>query len=55
MIILIDPNQKEEIINLIPFSEFYFNTKGPLAYVCRNYTCDLPTDDIVKIRELLEY
>ena len=41
---------------LIPFSEFYFNTDYsiPKAYICKNYTCDLPTSDLMKIREQLE-
>ena len=55
VIILIDSNQKKRIIDLIPFSEFYFNKEGPIAYICKDYTCDLPTNDLVKIKELLEY
>ena len=55
VIILIDSKQKKKILNLIPFSEFYFNTEGPMAYICKNYTCDLPTNDLNKIKELLEY
>ena len=56
IIILIDQDEKEETINLIPFSEFYFNTKqsDPKAYICKNYTCDLPTSDLEKIRQQLE-
>ena len=56
IIILLDPNQKEEIVKLIPFSEFYFSseTKEPMVYVCKDYTCDLPTNDLNKIREQLE-
>ena len=57
VIILFDPNQKKEIKRLIPFSEFYFKNKNkePLAYICKNYTCDLPTNDLNKIREQLEH
>ena len=55
VIILINPKQKQKIIDLIPFSEFYFNTDGPMAYICKDYTCDLPTNDLNKIKELLEY
>jgi len=56
IIILIDENQKQETIDLIPFSEFYFNVNAsiPKAYICKNYTCDLPTSDLVKIKEQLE-
>ena len=25
----------------------------PAAYVCKNFRCDLPTDDVAKLRELL--
>ena len=36
---------------------FYFKNKNkePLAYICKNYTCDLPTNDLNKIREQLEH
>ena len=56
IIILLDPNQKEEIVKLIPFSEFYFNTDCsiPKAYICKDYTCDLPTSDLMKIKQQLE-
>jgi len=54
VIVLINSKQKKKIINLIPFSKFYFNTEGPMAYICKNYTCDLPTNDLNKIKELLE-
>ena len=56
IIILIDPSKKDETIELIPFSEFYFNTdtKEPKAYICKNYTCDLPTSDLNLIKQQLE-
>ena len=48
--------EKEDIINLIPFSNFYFNSSSsnPMTYICKNYTCDLPTDNLDEIREKLE-
>ena len=56
VIILIDPHQKKEVIDLMPFTQFYFNSSNnsPMAYICKNYTCDLPTDNLEDIREKLE-
>ena len=56
IIILLDSNHKKDIVNLIPFSEFYFASKSKesLAYVCKDYTCDLPTNDLNKIKAQLE-
>ena len=56
IVILINPDDKEKIKEIIPFSEFYLNLdySEPKAYVCKNYTCDLPTSDLNKIRQLLE-
>ena len=56
VIILIDPDHKEEIIQTIPFSKFYFENqeKTPIAYICKNYTCDLPTNDLNEIRSQLK-
>ena len=56
VIVLINPNDKEKIKAIIPFSEFYLNTKhlDPKAYICKNYTCDLPTSNLDKIRQQLE-
>ena len=56
IIILLDSNHKKDIVNLIPFSEFYFTSKSKesLAYVCKDYTCDLPTNDLDKIKAQLE-
>jgi len=53
VIILKDENYDKKTFN---FLEFYEPNKNgnPLVYVCRNFTCDLPTDDIEKIYELLE-
>ena len=40
----------------LPYLNFYkSNTKGrPLVYVCQNYSCKLPTDDINVINEMLK-
>ena len=56
IIILIDSNDKERIKKVIPFSEFYFNLEHsePKAYICKNYTCDLPTSNLEKIKDQLE-
>ena len=57
IVVLLNPNQKEEIIKLIPFSEFYFNAQinEPIAYICKNYICDLPTSDLFQIKKQLDY
>ena len=56
IVILLDPKQKDEIIELIPFSKFYFNSSsnGSMAYICKNYTCDLPTNNLEEIKKKLE-
>ena len=56
IIILIDPDDHEKINKIIPFSEFYLNIKSsdPKAYICKNYTCDLPTSDLEQIKKQLE-
>lgn len=56
VVILLDPDHEEEITQIIPFAKFYFNNKSntPIAYICKNYTCDLPTSDLNKIRSQLE-
>ena len=53
VLILKDEKYDKEIFN---FLEFYDSDKygDPLVYVCQNFTCDLPTDDIAKIYDLLE-
>ena len=53
VIILKDEKYDKETFN---FLEFYESNKNgnPLVYVCQNFTCDLPTDEIAKIYELLE-
>ena len=53
VIILKDKDYNKKLFN---FLEFY-NSKengSPLVYVCQDYTCDLPTDDIAKITEMLK-
>ena len=56
IIILLDPDYEEEITQIIPFTEFYFNNKlsSPITYICKNYTCELPTSDLNQIRTQLE-
>jgi len=56
IIVLINPNDDEKIKKLIPFSNFYLNTNyvEPKAYICKDYTCDLPTSDLSEIKQQLE-
>ena len=53
VIILKDEQYDEKTFS---FLEFYQAKKNgdPLIYVCQNFTCDLPTDDIAKITEMLK-
>ena len=56
VIILIDSDDAERIKRMIPFADFYLDIKPnePKAYICKNYTCDLPTSDLNKIELQLE-
>ncbi|MBC8311713.1 MAG: thioredoxin domain-containing protein [Candidatus Marinimicrobia bacterium] len=44
-----------DLQSLIPFVGMYPSSKdgSPLVYVCQNYSCNLPTDDIEKVRAQL--
>ena len=51
VIIYNDSNDK-----LFNFLDLYMpdHNGNPLVYVCKNYSCKLPTNDIKKIKDLLQ-
>jgi hypothetical protein len=55
-VILVPPGEQGDAIRrMAPFTESYERVEGhAAAYVCRDFTCQLPTTDPVKLRELLE-
>ncbi len=53
VILLKDPDDKE-IEKLVPFlSDFDMKNGKTTAYVCKNYSCELPTNDVDEMVELL--
>ncbi len=46
-----------DLQSLIPFVGMYPSSKdgSPLVYVCQNYSCNLPTNDINKVKSQLGY
>ena len=55
IVIYIDENNRDEMIKLIPFLNNFPNHKDidPWIYVCKDFTCELPTQDIIKVKQLL--
>ena len=48
-------SNRNELIHIIPFIDNFPNhtDSKPWIYVCKNFSCDLPTQDIEKVKELL--
>jgi uncharacterized protein YyaL (SSP411 family) len=55
-VLLVPPGEAGTTIRrLAPFAEGYTPVEGKAAaYVCRDFTCQLPTTDPAKLSELLE-
>jgi uncharacterized protein YyaL (SSP411 family) len=55
-VLLVPPGESGEIIRkLAPFADSYEPVDGKAAaYVCRDFTCQLPTTDPAKLKDLLE-
>jgi len=54
VVMLIEDENKSEIIKIAPFTEDYSTAEGEtIVYVCKNYVCSLPTNDLEKLRTLL--
>ncbi len=55
VLIYTDINHKDDLSSIIPFIGMYPNPEGenPMVYVCKNYSCNLPTNDIDEIKRQL--
>ena len=55
VVIHINNSNREKLNKMIPFLDNFPNHEGedPWIYVCKNFSCDLPTQDIKKVKELL--
>ena len=54
VVMVIDENNKEEILKIAPFTENYSTIKvETTVYVCKNFVCNLPTSDKLKVLEML--
>ena len=56
IIVYINDDNQEKMTKLIPFLQNFPQHKDPdpWIYVCKNFTCELPTQDLEKVKELLE-
>jgi uncharacterized protein len=56
-VVIVRPS-KQDAPELVQFADFVRNQKSihgkATAYICRNYSCDMPTTDISKMLELLD-
>jgi len=56
VIIWITKENRDELREIMPFLEYFpLEHESPLIYVCQNYTCDLPTVDVDKVLNLLNF
>ena len=55
VMIHINNKNRDKLVNMIPFLDNFPNhdTEEPWIYVCKNFSCDLPTQDIDKVKDLL--
>jgi uncharacterized protein YyaL (SSP411 family) len=52
---VIDSENKTEINKIAPFTKEYSTSEGETTvYVCKNYICSLPTNNLEKLKELLD-
>ncbi len=55
VVLLVPAGNNKEIINLAPFTKDYSEiNNAPTIYVCRNFVCSLPTNNIDEMKKLLE-
>ena len=54
IILLADNDSKEKLVACLPFIENMTMIEGKsTAYICQNYSCRLPTNDVEKVAEML--
>jgi hypothetical protein len=54
VIILVDDNSRTYFTNYLPFLKDMTMIDGrTTVYICKNYSCQLPTNDLEKVLELL--
>jgi len=55
VVIHINDKNRTKLNKMIPFLENFpkHDNEDPWIYVCKNFSCDLPTQDIEKVKELL--
>lgn len=54
IILLVDDDSKSKLVTYLPFIENMTMIDGKAtAYICQNYSCQLPTNDVEKVAEML--
>ena len=54
-VIWIDEQNKSDLEEIMPFIKYFsVDSTDPTVYVCQNYSCQLPTSDILKVTNLLK-
>ncbi len=54
VILLIDDSSRSKLVSYLPFIENMTMIDGKAtAYICQNYSCQLPTNDVEKVAKLL--
>jgi uncharacterized protein YyaL (SSP411 family) len=54
IILLVDDESKQKLVHYLPFIENMTMINGKAtAYICQNYVCQLPTNDVRKVAEML--
>ncbi|MDI6766072.1 MAG: thioredoxin domain-containing protein [Bacteroidota bacterium] len=54
VILFVDDNSKPKLISYLPFIENMTMIDGKATvYICQNYACQLPTNDVAKVAEML--
>ena len=56
VVVNIDSKNRDSLSGLMPYINYFPTHKDnePIVYVCKNYSCQLPTSDITTITKLLE-
>lgn len=55
ILLQIDDDNRGKLARLVPFVKNLVAVDGkPTAYVCENYACELPTNDLLQFRKILD-